>query len=448
MESTTAMLSVLVLAILLIIFLILKVRLHAFVSLIIACIFVGFAMGMPLAKIGTSIEAGVGGTLGFLATVLGLGTILGKMLEVSGGAERLARTLINALGKQRAHWAMMVVGFIAGIPVFFQVGFVLLIPLVLSVAMETGMSVAMIGLPLVIALQTVHSIVPPHPAAMAIAIQLGADVGKVIIYGLFIGIPGAIIAGPIFVNYLPKLSDAKSPIHLAKTERMRDENLPSFGITLFTILLPLLIMVFKTIMELNLPKDAAIMPWVNFLGNPITALLISALFAYWTLGLARGFNMKQNLAFTDQCFGPVAGILLIIGAGGAFNRVLIDSGLGIGLGKVLTGLDLNPLVMAWIVALIIRASVGSATVAMMTSAGIIMPVLGSYPGLDPALVCIAIGTGAMGLSHVNDSGFWIVKEYFGFNLLDMFKSYTVAITLASIIGLAGTLVLAKSLGQI
>lgn len=367
MGSTTVMLSVLLLAILLIIFLILKVRLHAFVSLIIACIFVGFAMGMPLAKIGTSIEAGMGGTLGFLATVLGLGTILGKMLEVSGGAERLARTLINTLGKKRAHWAMMVVGFIAGIPVFFQVGFVLLIPLVFSVAMETGMSVAMIGLPLVIALQTVHSIVPPHPAAMAISIQLGADVGKVIMYGLLVGLPGAIIAGPIFASYLPKMSEAKPPIHLVKTERMSDASLPSFGITLFTVLLPLLIMVFKTIMELNLPKDAAIMPWVNFLGNPITALLISALFAYWTLGLARGFDMKQILAFTDQCFGPVAGILLIIGAGGAFNRVLIDSGLGVGLGKALTGLDLNPLIMAWIVALIIRASVGSATVAMITN---------------------------------------------------------------------------------
>lgn len=446
MGSVTAMLSVLVLAILLIIFLIMKVRLHAFVSLIISCMFVGFAMGMPLAKIGASIEAGMGGTLGFLATVLGLGTILGKMLEVSGGAERLARTLINALGKQRAHWAMMVVGFIAGIPVFFQVGFVLLIPLVFSVAMETGMSIAMIGLPLVIALQTVHCIVPPHPAAMAITIQMGADVGKVIMYGLIVGLPGAIIAGPILANYLPKISsDVKLPAHLVKTERMSD-SLPPFGITLLTVLLPLLIMVFRTIMELNFPKDAAFMPLVNFLGNPITALLISVFFAYWTLGLARGFDMKQILAFTDQCFGPVAGILLVIGAGGAFNRVLIDSGLGVGLGKVLTGLDLSPLVMAWIVSLIIRASVGSATVAMITSAGIIIPVLASYPGLDPALVCVAIGAGAIGLSHVNDSGFWIVKEYFGFNLIDMFKSYTLAMTLASILGLVGTLTLAKILG--
>jgi len=448
MGSVTAMVSVLLLAILLIIFLILKVRLHAFVALIVACMFVGFAMGMPLAKIGTSIEAGMGGTLGFLATVLGLGTILGKMLEISGGSERLARTLINALGKQRAHWAMMVVGFIAGIPVFFQVGFVLLIPLVFSVALETGMSVAMIGLPLVIALQTVHSIVPPHPAAMAISVLLGADVGKVIMYGLLIGLPGAIIAGPIFAKYLPKMDDVKPPIHLVKTERLSDDSLPAFGITLFTILLPLLIMVLKTIIELNFPKDAAFMPGVNFLGNPITALLISVFCAYWTLGLARGLNMKQILAYTDQCFGPVAGILLIIGAGGAFNRVLIDSGLGVGLGKVLTGLQLNPLVMAWIVSLIMRASVGSATVAMITSAGIIIPVLASYPGLDPALVCIAIGTGAMGLSHVNDSGFWIVKEYFGFSLIDMFKSYTVAITLASFIGLLGTLAVAKLLGQI
>lgn len=446
MGTTASLMLILLAAIGLIVFLIMRVRLHAFVTLIIACMFIGFATGMPLPKIGASIEAGMASTLGFLATILGLGTILGKMLEVSGGAERLARTMIGVLGKQNAMWAMMIVGFVAGIPVFFQVGFVLLIPLVFSVALETGLSMVAIGVPLAATLMTVHCIVPPHPAAMAIALSLKADVGKVILYGLLAGFPAAAVASLWGKFMSSRVAELKPPTHLFKAERTPEDKLPPFGITLFTILLPLLIMVGKTIIELNAPKTAAYMPAVNFIGNPITALLISVFVAYWTLGLARGFDMKQLLAFTEQAFGPVASILLVIGGGGAFNKVLVDSGLGNEIAKVLTGLHLNPLVMAWIVALIMRFSVGSATVAMMTAAGIIMPVLQEYPGLDPALVAVAVGAGAIGLSHVNDSGFWIVKEYFGMPLTDMFKSYTAATTIAAVIGLIGTLLIAGIAG--
>lgn len=446
MESSMYLLLVLFAAIGLIVLLIMKARLHAFISLIIACMFVGLATGMPLTKISASIEAGMGSTLGFLATILGLGTILGKMLEISGGAERLARTMIEALGKKNAQWAMMFVAFVAGIPVFFQVGFVLLIPLVFSVALETGLSLIAIGVPLAATLMTVHCMIPPHPAAMAIALSLKADVGRVIMYGLLIGLPAAAIGGPIFINLLRYKSDFKPPAHLAKSERTPDEKLPPFGVTLFTILLPLLIMVAKTIIELNVSKDAAFLPVIAFFGNPITALLISVFLSYWTLGFARGFSMKQLNGFTEQCFGPVAGILLVIGGGGAFNKVLIDSGLGTEIAKVLTSLHMSPIVMAWLVALVMRFSVGSATVGMMTAAGIIAPVLGSYPGLDPALIAIAIGAGAIGMSHVNDSGFWIVKEYFGMPLMDMFKTYTMATTVASAVGLVGVLLLSSVVG--
>lgn len=443
MGTTASLMLVLFAAIALIVFLIMKVRLHAFVTLIVACMFVGFATGMPLAKIGVSIQAGMGGTLGFLATILGLGTILGKMLEVSGGAERLARTLIEALGKQRAGWAMMIVGFVAGIPVFFQVGFVLLIPLVFSVAVETGLSLVAIGIPMAVSLITVHCILPPHPAAMAIAGSLKADIGRVIIYGIVVGFPAAIIAGPLWANLIGNKFEFKLPDHLKKTERTPDDKLPPFGITLFTILLPLLIMVGKTIIELNSPKDASYMSAVNFIGDPITALLISAFVAYYTLGLARGFDMKQILTFTDQCFGPVAGILLVIGGGGAFNKVLIDSGLGTELAKVLTGLHMNPLVLAWLVAVVMRFAVGSATVAMMTAVGIVMPVLSTYPGLDPALIAVAVGAGAISFSHVNDSGFWIVKEFFGLSVTDTLKAYTTATCIAAVVALAGTMILAS-----
>jgi gluconate transporter len=385
----------------------------------------------------------MGGTLGFLATVLGLGTILGKMLEVSGGAERLARTLIGVLGKQKASWAMMIVGFITGIPVFFQVGFVLLIPLVFSVAIETGLPLIAIGIPMGVSLITVHCMLPPHPAAMAIAASLHADIGKVIIYGMLVGLPAAIVGGPLWANFIKGKYELKLPGVYKQTERTPDEKLPPFGITLFTIMLPMLIMVGKTIVELSVSKDASFMPVVEFIGNPITALLISAFFAYYSLGLRRGIGMNQLLTYTEQCFGPVAGILLVIGGGGAFNRVLIDSGLGTELAKVLAGLSMSPLILAWIVAVIMRFSVGSATVAMMTAVGIVTPVLKQYPGLDPALIALAVGAGAISFSHVNDSGFWIVKEYFGLSVVETLKSYTVATCIASVVALVMTLVLAS-----
>jgi gluconate:H+ symporter, GntP family len=443
MDSVTTMLLILVAAIALIIVLIMKARMSAFLALLLACFFLGIATGMPLIKIASSIEAGMGGTLGFLATILALGTILGKMLEVSGGAERLALTLIKAFGQSRAHWAMMVVAFLAGLPVFFQVGFVLLIPLIFSVALEARMSLAKVGIPVVAGLITVHCIIPPHPAAMAITGTLHADVGKVIMYGIIVGLPAAAIAGPIYGGIISKWVQLNPPEHLFSGKRIEEDKLPPFGITLFTILLPLLIMVGKTIAELVFAKDAAFMPFVTFLGNPITALLIATFVAYWTLGFSRGLNREDLLKLSEGSFGPVAGIMLIIGAGGAFNKVILDSGMGKVIGNVLISLDMSPLIMAWVIAIAMRFSVGSATVAMMTSAGIILPVMANYPGLDPALVCVAVGAGAIGLSHVNDSGLWIVKEYFGMSLIDTFKTWTASTTIAAVVGLIGTLILAQ-----
>jgi gluconate transporter len=337
----------------------------------------------------------------------------------------------------------LIVGFICGIPVFFQVGFVLLIPLVFCVALEAKMSLVKIGLPVVAALITVHCIVPPHPAAMAIAGTLHADVGRVIVYGLICGLPGAILAGPIFGNFWENRLELSPPANLFKYERSPDDKLPGFGTTLFTILLPLAIMVAKTIIDLSAPKDAPYMPYVAFFGNPITALLISAFVSYWTLGFARGFTRDDLLKFTDGCFGPVAGIMLIIGAGGAFNQVLLDSGMGKGIEAALKSLELSPLIMAWIIAAVMRFSVGSATVAMMTSAGIILPMMSAYPGVDPALVAVAVGAGAIGFSHVNDSGFWIVKEFFGLSVTDMFKTWTASTTIAGIGSLGALLLLSK-----
>lgn len=443
MSNVTYLILCLILSIALIVFLIMKTKVSAFVALTISGLTLGIITGMPLDKIAASFQTGMGNTLGFLATVLGLGTILGKMLEVSGGAQRLSRTLVGAFGEKRAHWAMMVVAFICGIPVFLQVGLVLLLPVVFAVAYQSKMPLVKIGIPVATTLTVVHCMVPPHPAALAIVGMLQADVGTVIAWSLLVGLPAAIIGGPIMGTIVSKHVKDNPPKELFKNELIPDEKLPSFGITLFTILLPMIIMVLKTIVELVAPKDAAFAPFVAFIGNPITALLISVIFSYFSLGFARGLKKEDILKLTDSSFGPVAGILLVIGAGGAFNMVIQDSGIGKVLGTLLASLDMNIIVLAWMVAILMRACVGSATVAMMTAAGIILPILPNYPGVNPAIICVAIGAGAIGLSHVNDSGFWTVKEFYGMSVQDALKCYTSTTTVASVVALLGTLVLSN-----
>ncbi|KZL92506.1 gluconate:H+ symporter [Clostridium magnum] len=443
MSSVTYLVLCLLVSIALIIFLIMKTKLSAFIALTVSGLTLGILAGMPLDQIAVSFQKGMGNTLGFLATVLGLGTILGKMLEISGGAQRLSKTLIGAFGEKRTHWAMMVVAFICGIPVFLQVGLVLLMPVIFSVARQTKMSLVKIGVPVATTLTVVHCMVPPHPAALAIVGILKADVGTVIMWSLIVGLPAAMIGGPIFGNIISKYVKTNASNELFKDELIPDEKLPKFGITLFTILLPMIIMVLKTIVELIAPKNAPYAPFVSFVGNPITALLISVIFSYFSLGFSRGLKKEDILKLTDSCFGPVAGILLVIGAGGAFNQVLQDSGIGKVLGTVLANLNMNLIVLAWVVALVMRATVGSGTVAMMTAAGIILPLLANYPGVNPAIVCVAIGAGAIGLSHVNDSGFWTVKEFYGMTVQDALKCYTTTTTIASVVALIGTLILSN-----
>ena len=446
MDPTVSMLSVLGIAILMIIVLSIKFRIHAFISLLAACFLIAFATGMPLDKIGKSIEVGMGGTLGFLAPILALGAIIGKMMEISGGAEKLSRTLINIIGKSRAAWAMMIVAYICGIPVFLQVGIVLLTPILFCVVKESKQPLVKIALAMTTALTVVHCIVPPHPAAMAIALALKADVGKVIFYGLLVGLPATALAGPIYGHFLSKTNDLEVPEQYSCVEPTPDEKLPAFGITLFTILLPLLMMIGKTIIELVGDKNAAYMPIVNFLGSPITALFLAAILSYYVMGLKRGFSLGDLAKKTESAMGPMATIILVIGAAGAYNRVILDSGIGEVLKTVLTTIQISPLIMAWVIAIVMRFAIGSATVAMMTSAGFITPVLAAYPSLDPALVAIAIGAGAIGASHVTDPGFWFVKESLGIPMNKMFTIYTGSTTIAAVVGLAGTLILAAVVG--
>ncbi|MBZ7979986.1 TRAP transporter large permease subunit [Campylobacter sp. RM12642] len=421
--SNFALISVLIASIALVVFCITKLKIHAFLSLSLASIFVALITGVDLTKIGSIIENGVGGTLGFLAVIIGCGSILGKMLEVSGGAQKIALSLLNLLGKKRADIVMMLVGFIAGIPVFVEVGFVLLVPLVLVVAKEIGVSRIKIGIALATSLMTVHCMVPPHPAATSIVATLGADIGQVIWMSIVVGMICAFIGGVLFLKFFDFSKDNEMSVFDNTSSTYN--SMPSTAITYFTILLPLVLMLLKTLVF----KDNAVFA---FIGNPIIALLISVFVAYYTLGLKQGYSMQNLMEFSSNSFTQIASILLIIGAGGAFNEILIASGIGEALKQTLGSLSLNPVFLAWLIAIILHASVGSATVAMISAAGIVLQM---DSNVSKEVLCLAIGSGAIGFTIVTDSLFWLVKESLGMSVKAMFKYFTSATLVASISGL-------------
>ena len=424
--------GILIMSICLIVFLIAKLKIHAFLSLSLAGVFVALSTGMPLDKIGAILEKGVGGTLGFLAIIIGCGAILGKMLEISGGATRIALTLLNLLGKKRADMVMMLVGFIAGIPVFVEVGFVLLVPLALVIAKELGLSRIKLGIALATSLMCVHCILPPHPAATTIVATLEANIGIVIMLGLFVGLIASFVGSVLWLGFLRAENEKLETLHDSHLS-IDKENLPSNLSTFFVILLPLVLMLLKTLLSaINLGESLS--AFIAFISNPIIALLISVFVAYYLLGLRRNLTLAKLNDISADSFLSIAGVLLIIGAGGAFNEVLVQSGVGNALKAMLEHLSLNPIFLAWLVAIILHSAVGSATVAMISAAGIVAPLLDDG-NVSKEVLCIAIGSGAIGLTIVTDSLFWLVKESLGMSVNQMFKYFTSATTIASFIGL-------------
>ncbi|NMI02755.1 GntP family permease [Paenibacillus sp. SZ31] len=412
------------------ILLIAKFKMNPFVALIVGAIFMGLISGMPFTDIVKSYQEGVASVLGFIAIVLGLGTMLGKLMAESGGAERIAQTLVRVFGEKNVHWAMMVVALICGIPVFIQVGIVLLFPLVFVIAKHTGTSLIKIGLSLVAGLAVVHSLIPPHPAAMLAVGIFNADVGKTIFLALIVSLPAAVIAGPLYGTWISKRIKVETSSELMEQfTETKDRELPGFGITLFTILLPVILMLLATIVDLILPETNGFRQVVDFIGSPIIALLLALLFAFYSFGYARGFSKQQILKYTNDCLGPVASIILLIGAGGGFNRILTASGVGDAIAGFAQSAHLSPLVLAFVIAGLIRAAVGSATVAMTTAAGIVAPIAMTMPGVSPELLVLATGAGSIILSHVNDSGFWIVKEYLNLSVPQTLKTWTVMETI-------------------
>ena len=420
---------------------------HPFIALTLAAGFLGITSGMPIEKVVKSFQDGFGGVLGFVGIVLGLGTMLGKMMAESGGADRIARTLIDAFGRERVHWAMMLAAFLTGLPLFFEIGFVLLVPLVFIVARRTGLPLVRIGVPLLAGLSVVHALIPPHPGPLLAIQAFGADIGKTIFYGLIIGLPTAMIAGPIYGKFIARHVPGELTSDMAEqfAQERDSKDLPGFGITLFTVLLPVLLMLIKAFADVTFDEGSTARHWMDFLGNPITALLAALLLSLYTFGTARGFDGKQILKFLDQSLAPTAAIVMIIGAGGGFKQMLVASGVGDAIGHMAVQAHLSPILLAWLVAALIRVATGSATVATITGAGIVAPIVTLVPDVNRELLVLATGAGSVILSHVNDAGFWLVKQYFNMTVAQTFKTWTALETLISVVGIVFIMALATVL---
>jgi gluconate:H+ symporter, GntP family len=423
--------------------LIARFKVNPILAIVLAAVFIGLISGMELSAIMKRFTEGVGSMLGSIAMILGLGSMLGKLMAESGGAERIALTLIDRLGESRVHWTILVIACIVGVPVFFQIGLVLLIPLAFIMAQKTRMPLLQIGIPLVSGLSVMHGLVPPHPGPMVAVEVLKADVGKTILYSVLVGIPTAILAGPLLGKFLARRVPLQASGELAAqfTQKTNHKNLPGFAITVFTILLPVLLMLLATAVDLVFPKGHAFRQGVDFIGHPIVALLIAVLFSFYSLGYKCGFDRQQILGFTNDCLAPIGGVILVIGAGGGFKEVLVGSGVGAAIAERASHWHLSPLFFAWLVAALIRIATGSATVAIATAAGIVLPVASGVPGVNLELVVVAMGAGSLILSHVNDGGFWLVKEYFNMSVTQTLKTWTVMETVISIVALVFTLLL-------
>ena len=432
----SATISVIVLVLLIAVF-----KLNPFITLFLTGLALAVATGMPAAAIVKSFETGVGGALGHIAIVVALGTMLGKMMAESGGADQIAFTLIRFFGEKNVPWAMMVIGLLIGLPAFFEVGFVLLVPVAFTVARRTGTSLILVGLPMLAGLSVVHGLVPPHPAALMAVTIFKADVGRTILYALIVGIPTAIIAGPLYAKLIAP------HVHLSTDNAMAAEfvdhgserSLPSFPLTLLTILLPVVLMLLGSGANALSATGGRLNETLHFVGNDDMALLIGTLFSFVTLGTMRGFSRQTILHFSNECIAPTATITLLVGAGAGFGRILIDSGVSNAIILVALQTHVPLLLLAWLLAALMRLATGSATVAMTTAAGIVAPIaLTASIGVRPELLAIATGAGSLIFSHVNDGGFWLVKEYFGMTIAETIKTWSVCETIISVVALLFT----------
>ena len=419
-------------------FLILKLKLHAFISLLIASIVVGVLAGLEPLAIMDTIKKGMGNTLGFVATVIGLGAMFGAILEHSGGAKVIANFLLKKFGADKAPTAMALAGFIVAIPVFFEVAFILLVPMLYALQKQTKKSLLLYALPLLAGLAVTHAFIPPTPGPIAVADIIGADLGWVILIGAIVGLPTAIIGGILYGKYIGNKIHINAPFTDETQIQIGQDKNPNINIILSIIAIPIVLILLNTFVSSGLLhiSNKTITMLIGLLGHPFSALIIANLIAWYVLGIKQGFTKQQLLDITAKSMGPAGMIILITGAGGVFKQVLVDTGAGEMIAKSLVEVGFPVLLFAFIVALLVRVIQGSATVAMITAAGLVSPLLsgGTFSGFDLACIVISIAAGATALSHVNDSGFWLVSQYLGLTEKQTFKTWTIMTGILSLSG--------------
>lgn len=423
----------------LLLLLMIRFKLNGFIALILVALAVGVLQGMPVNKVIVSIKNGVGGTLGSLALIMGFGAMLGKLLADCGGAQRIATTLIDKFGKQNIQWAVVLTGFTVGFALFYEIGFVLMLPLVFSIAAAARIPLLYVGVPMAAALSVTHGFLPPHPGPTAIAAIFHADMGKTLLYGTILAIPTVILAGPFYSRFLKDI-DKPVPEGLYNPKKFSEEEMPSFAVSIWTSLVPVVLMALRAFAEMLLPAGHPLLAYAEFFGDPVMATLIAVLIAIFTFGLNRGRSMDEVMGTITDSIKIIAMMLLIIGGGGAFKQVLVDSGVDKYIAGLMAGSTISPLLLAWLIAAVLRIALGSATVAAITAGGIAAPLIATT-GVSPELMVIAVGSGSVIFSHVNDPGFWLFKEYFNLTIMETIRSWSVLETIISVCGLIGCLLL-------
>jgi Gnt-I system high-affinity gluconate transporter len=427
------------LGIVLLIVLIVWVKLDTFITFVLVSILLGMASGMSVPELSASLEKGIGSIMGSLVIILGFGAMLGRLVAESGAAQQITGSMIRLFGAKYLPWGMSLAGLIVGIPLFYTAGFVVVIPLIFAVGYSTRLPLLTVGVPMLAALSVAHGFLPPHPSPTAIAEQLHADIGKTLLYGLILAIPAIVIAGPLFGSTLKKYRP-EPPEDLLPEEPMAEEKLPGLGVSLFAALLPLVLLAITTIAGNLFAAGSFPDKFITFIGNPNIAMFLSVLVAIYFLGIRCGRKIPVVMGELQDAFKGISVILLIIAGSGVFMEVMRDSGVNTYIAAGLKDWNVPPLLLGWIIAAIIRICIGSATVAGLTTVGILLPLV-SQQMVHPELMVLAIGAGSLMFSHVNDGGFWLFKEYFNLSIKDTFKTWTVMETIVSVTGLVGVLIL-------
>ncbi|WP_330258531.1 GntP family permease [Streptomyces murinus] len=428
-----------------IVLLITKFKLHAFLALTIGSLALGAAAGAPLDKVLTSFTTGLGATVASVGVLIALGATLGKLLADSGGADQIVDTILARAGGRAMPWAMVLIASVIGLPIFFEVGIVLLIPVVLMVAKRGNYSLMRIGIPALAGLSVMHGLIPPHPGPLVAISALHANLGVTLAFGILVAIPTVIVGGPLFSKVAARWVDVPAPERMLPQRPSQElTRRPSFAATLVTILLPVALMLLKALVDIVIDDPAnTTQRAFDVIGAPLIALLAAVIVGFFTLGRPAGFSKERLQATVEKGLMPIAGILLIVGAGGGFKQTLIDCGVGQMILDVSKSWSIPAVLLAWLIAVVIRLATGSATVATVSAAGLVAPLAADMSTTHTALLVLAIGAGSLFFSFVNDAGFWLVKEYFGLTVGQTVKTWSIMETILSVVG--GALVLALSL---